>query len=105
MTAINSKSENVALAAEFLAFMHSAENDARFVEAGMTTSLKDGSWPAELADVKPVFDDIDVILQTGGGIESNPEIKPVFSENFIKLAAGQINAEEFVKRMAAAAKQ
>lgn len=105
MTAINSKCENVALAAEFLAFMHSAENDARFVEAGMTTSLKDGNWPAELADVKPVFDDIDVILQTGGGIESNPEIKPVFSENFIKLAAGQINAEEFVKRMATAAKQ
>ncbi len=105
MTAVNKNYENVALAAEFIAFMHTLENDTRFVESGMTTSLKDGSWPVALNDVKPVFSDISVILQTGGGIESNPEIKPVFAENFIKLAAGQITAEKFVDNMATAAKK
>jgi len=105
MTAISSGCENVALAAEFLAFIHSQESDDRFVESGMTTSSKTGSWPEALTDVKPVFDEISVILQTGGGIETNPEIKPVFTENFIKLAAGQISADKFVENMVAAAQQ
>lgn len=103
MTAIHKNTENMELATEFLAFIHSADSDARFVESGMTTSNKDGQWPAALENVKSAFDDITVILQTGGGIESNPDIKPVFAENFIKLASGQITAEAFVDAMASAA--
>lgn len=103
MTAINAKCENMDLAAEFLAFMHSVQSDARFVESGMTTSRKDGNWSAALEDVKPAFDAISVILQTGGGIESNADIKPVFAENFIQLAAGKITSDQFVENMASAA--
>lgn len=105
MTAVNAKTENMALAEEFVAFMHSKTSDGYMVEAGMTTSRTDGEWPAALADVQPTFNAIDSSLESGGGLEANADLKPIISENFVKLAAGQIDADTFVNNMAAAAKQ
>lgn len=105
MTAMNAKCENKDLAAAFIAYMHSTDSDNLMVEAGMTTARKDGTWPAALQDIKPAFDTVEVILESGGGIEANADLKPIVAENFIKLAAGQITADQFVTNMAAAAKQ
>ncbi len=105
MTAVNANCENKELAGEFIAFMHSSESDSLMVDAGMTTTRKDGEWPAALQDVKPAFDTVTVALESGGGLEANADLKPVISENFVKLAAGQITADQFVENMAAAAKQ
>lgn len=105
MTAINANCENMDLAAEFVAFMRNEDSDAAMVGSGMTTARIDGNWPAALDDVKPVFSEITVVQETGGGVEANADLKPILAENFIKLAAGQITADEFVSNMVAAAKQ
>ena len=55
--------------------------------------------------MKSAFESVEVPLKSGGDITSNPDLAPTISENFIKLAAGQITADEFVANMAAAAKQ
>lgn len=105
MTAINAKCENMDLANEFVAYLHSADSDAKMVASGMTTSRTDGTWPTALENLKPAFDSITTIQETGGGVEANADLKPIFAENFIKLAAGQITADQFVENMVAAAKQ
>lgn len=100
MTAINKACANKDLAYEFLAFIHSDESDARFVESGMTTASKTGNWPTALEGLKSEFDRISVILQPGGGIETNADAKPIVAANFIKLASGQMTADQFVEAMA-----
>ena len=58
------------------------------------------SWPEQLADVKPYFDNCTEIM---GGAESNPEITPALKENLIKLYSGKITGTEFVENMKKAA--
>lgn len=103
--AINAKCDNMALATEFLAFMHSAESDARMVEAGMTTSRVDGDWPEALTGVIDTFNAIDTILPDAGGVSSNGDVKPILAENFIQLAAGKMTADQFIENMVAATAQ
>ena len=62
-------------------------------------------WPASLANMKNVFETNEAALKSGADITSNADLAPTISENFIKLAAGQISADEFVSNMAAAAKK
>lgn len=103
--AINAKCDNMALAAEFLAFMHSADSDAKMVEAGMTTSRADGNWPEALKGITETFNAITTILPDAGGVSSNGDVKPVLSENFIQLAAGKMTADQFIENMVAATAQ
>ena len=42
---------------------------------------------------------------SGADLTSNPDLSPSIQENFIKLASGQITADEFVNNMAEAAAQ
>ena len=105
MSSINVKCANMPLAEEFVAFLHASESDATMVGVGMTTSRLDGQWPAALAGLQDTFNSISVILESGGGLEANADLKPVVAENFVKLAAGQIAAQQFADNMAAAAKK
>ena len=72
-------------------------------EAGTTPATVDTEWPASLENMKSVFENNEVALNSGADITSNPDIAPTIQENFIKLASGQITADEFVNNMAAAA--
>ena len=104
MLAVNKDTADPDLAMEFIAYALSPENDAKMVEeAGTTPATVDTEWPASLENMKSVFENNEVALNSGADITSNPDIAPTIQENFIKLASGQITADEFVNNMAAAA--
>lgn len=106
LLAMNKNTENPDLAMEFIAYALSPENDQKMVEhAGTTPATIGTEWPASLANMKNVFETNEVALKSGADITSNADLAPTISENFIKLAAGQISADEFVSNMAAAAKK
>lgn len=106
MLAVNAKCANPDLAMEFLASFYTPENDAQFVNvAGHIPAVPGGTWPASMEGVKPAFESVSSVLKSGASIEANTDLTPVITENFVKLASGQISAQDFVNNMAAAAKQ
>lgn len=106
LLAVNKNTADPDLAMEFIAYALSPENDQKMVEhAGTTPATVDTEWPASLANMKNVFETNEVALKSGADISSNADLAPTISENFVKLAAGQISADEFVNNMAAAAKK
>jgi len=106
LLAVNKNTADPELAMEFVAYALSKENDAKMVEhAGTTPATVDTQWPPALANMKDALEFVEVPLKAGGDITSNPDLSPTISENFIKLAAGQITGDEFVANMAAAAKR
>ncbi|HJA65015.1 MAG TPA: extracellular solute-binding protein [Candidatus Mediterraneibacter cottocaccae] len=106
MLAVNKNTADPELAMEFIAYALSPEMDQKMVdEAGTTPATVDTAWPASLESMKGVFESNQVALNSGADITSNPDIAPTIQENFIKLASGQITADEFVNNMAAAAAQ
>lgn len=106
LLAVNKNTADPELAMAFVTYALSAENDALMVEkAGITPATLETAWPSTLTNMKPAFESVQVSLKSGADIASNPDLAPTISENFIKLAAGQITADEFVAAMAAAAKQ
>lgn len=103
LLAVNKNTANPDLAMAFVSYALNAENDAYFVEhAGITPATTQTEWPASLVNMKERFETVQVALKSGGDIGSNPDLAPTISENFIKLAAGQISADEFVQNMVAA---
>lgn len=106
MLSVNAASKNPDLAMEFLASFYTAENDTRFVDkAGHISCIPGGKWVATMEAVKPAFESVSESLKAGANLDTNTDLQPVISENFIKLAAGQLSAEGFVNNMVAAAKQ
>lgn len=106
LLAVNKNTADPELAMAFVTYALSVENDALMVEkAGITPATLDTEWPSTLVNIKPAFESVQVSLKSGGDIGSNADLAPTISENFIKLAAGQISADEFVANMTAAAKQ
>ena len=53
---------------------------------------------------KPVIEQTTARFTWAAGVETNVDITPVLKENFIKLMAGTIKADEFVSAMQSAAK-
>lgn len=103
LLAVNKDTADPDLAMAFVTYALSVENDTLMVEtAGITPATLDTQWPATLVNMKPAFESVQVSLKSGGDIGSNADLAPTISENFIKLAAGQISADEFVANMAAA---
>lgn len=106
MLSVNSSCKNPKLAMEFLASFYTPENDTQFVEkAGHISCIPDGEWADSMKDVKPAFESVSEPLKAGANLDTNVDLQPVITENFTKLAAGQITADEFVNNMVAAAKQ
>lgn len=100
LLAVSKNTANPDLAMAFVNYALSVENDAYFVEhAGITPATTETEWPASLANTKARFESVQVALKSGGDIGSNPDLAPTISENFIKLAAGEITADDFVANM------
>lgn len=103
---INKNSENIELAMQFLAFMNAPENDQKLaLESSGIPSTKTAEWPAILEGIKPSFEKMESTVLWGGGMDQNPDVTPIVQENFTKLAAGSITAEQFVEAMASATKR
>ena len=106
MLGVSKSCENPTLAMEFIASLYTPENDEKMV--AMTASIPSAStttWPDALKNVQPVFNSVTTILKVAGGIDANPDIMSILSENFTQLAAGKITADQFVENMVAATKQ
>lgn len=106
MLAVNANCANPDLAMEFLASFYTPENDAQFVNvAGHIPAVPGGDWAPAVEAIKPAFESVSSMVKCGANIESNTDVTPIVTENFIKLASGQISADEFVQNMVAATKQ
>ncbi len=56
-------------------------------------------WPVQLADARAIFNSLDTHYPWAGGIQANPEKLPVIIENFTRLIAGRITADQFVNNL------
>lgn len=103
---ITSKCANPDAAFKLIEMITRGEWDAKLANEslGLPTDTENKSWPKQLADVKPYFENCTEIFATSGGAENNPEITPALKENLMNLYAGKITAEQFVSNMEAAAK-
>ena len=106
MLAVNKDTKDPDLAMEFIAYALDQENDQKMVEhAGTTPATAGTEWPKSLENMKDVFTSNETPLKYGADIASNADLAPTIQENFTKLAAGDITADQFVENMAAAAKK
>lgn len=106
MLAVNKSTEDPDLAMEFIAYALDRKNDEEMVKkAGSTPATVGTEWPKSLENMKGVFESNETALNYGADITSNADLAPTIQDNFIKLASGQISADDFVNNMAAAAKK
>ena len=97
---INKNCESPDAAFALLVHLTTGEWDAKLAEdtygvpVGGTTQ-----WPVQLSDAKEIFDSVEVRFPWAAGAEANPEVLPNLADNFTKLIAGTITAEEFIANM------
>ena len=63
---------------------------------GIPADTTNTEWPAMVECAKPVIEQSTNRFTWACGVESNVDMTPVIKENFIKLMAGSITADEFV---------
>lgn len=99
--AITDKCENREVAFALIEKLTRGAWDAELAAAtiGLPIDKANTEWPPQLVDAKPYFDACTEIFAVSGGLESNANIAPVLKSNLLKLYAGQISAEEFVRNM------
>lgn len=104
--AITSKCKNPEAAFGLIEKLTRGKYDAKLAAEtlGLPADLENTEWPAQLADVKPYFDNCTEIFDTSGGAENNPDIIPALKENLMNLYGGKLTAEQFVSNMMAASK-
>ena len=66
---------------------------------GIPADTTNTEWPAMVECAKPVIEQSTNRFTWACGVESNVDMTPVIKENFIKLMAGSITADEFVSTM------
>lgn len=71
---------------------------------GIPADSTNAEWPELVSCAKPVLEASTARFTWAVGVETNPDMTPVIKENFIKLMAGTISADEFVKAMQDASK-
>lgn len=83
------------------------EYDAKLAEysLGIPSDAANTAWPQQLEEIKPVLEQTAHRWAWAVNANKNQEIEPDLKENFIKLAAGKISAEEFVSAMEKAAEK
>lgn len=82
---------------QFIMYLTKGEWDLKLSQEsiGVPADTTNGQWPAQLANFKVVFDAATTRWESAVGTKKNADIEPILKENFIKLCAGQITAEEF----------
>lgn len=104
--AINKDSDMAEEAFALIEMITKGEYDQKLAEdsIGIPSDTRNTEWPALVSCAKPVMEESTNRFTWAVGVEANENMTPVIKENFIKLMAGAINAEEFVQAMLDASK-
>ena len=104
--AINKDSKKAKEAFALIEKITKGEFDQKLAEdsIGIPADTTNTEWPELVSCAKPVMEGSTSRFTWAVGVESNENMTPVIKENFIKLMAGTINADEFVKAMQDASK-
>ncbi|MBQ3559768.1 MAG: carbohydrate ABC transporter substrate-binding protein [Agathobacter sp.] len=104
--AINKDSKMAKEAFELIEYITKGEYDAKLAEMsiGIPADTTNTEWPELVSCAKPVIEGSTTRFTWAVGVESNADMTPVIKENFIKLMAGTLDAEGFVKAMQEASK-
>ena len=91
---------------DLITFLTKGEYDQKLADetVGIPADTTNTEWPAMVECAKPVIEQSTNRFTWACGVESNVDMTPVIKENFIKLMAGSITADEFVSSMQDAAK-
>ena len=91
---------------DLVKFITTGEYDAKLAEmsVGIPADTTNTEWPAMVECAKPVIEQSTGRFTWAAGVETNVDMTPVIKENFIKLMAGSLTADEFVAAMQEAAK-
>ena len=91
---------------DLVKFITTGEYDAKLAEmsVGIPADTTNAEWPAMVECAKPVIEQSTGRFTWAAGVETNVDMTPVIKENFIKLMAGSLTADEFVAAMQDAAK-
>ncbi|WP_256761084.1 extracellular solute-binding protein [Cohnella sp. WQ 127256] len=104
---MNKNSKNIPAAFELVKFLVSKKaQEGMATQAVAIPATVDTKWPAPLEEAAVAFNNAKLNMPWGAGIENGADFSsgtviPVFME----LATGKINAEQYVAKMAAAAKK
>ena len=99
--AINKDSKKAQEAFDLITKITKGEFDAKLAEdsIGIPADSTNGEWPALVSCAKPVMEGSTARFTWAAGSEANENVTPIMKENFIKLMAGTISADEFVEEM------
>ena len=104
--AINKDSKKAQEAFDLITKITKGEYDQKLAEdsIGIPADTTNTEWPALVSCAKPVMEGSTTRFTWAVGSEANENITPIMKENFIKLMAGTLSADDFVKEMTAAGK-
>lgn len=102
--AINKDSEVAEEAFELIKYITQGEYDAMLAteSMGIPVDSSNTEWPVQLLEAKAVFESLSTRYSWAANAGANIDITPIIKENFIKLCAGQMTAQEFVDAMESA---
>ena len=102
--AINKDSEVAEEAFELIQYITKGEFDVMLAEEsmGIPVDSSNTEWPVQLAEAQAVFEGLTTRYPWAANAGANVDITPIMKENFIKLCAGQMTAQEFVDSMESA---
>lgn len=103
---INKDSKVSEQAFQLITFLTKGEYDKKLAEmsVGIPADTTNTEWPEMVACAKPVIEQSTTRFTWACGVEANVDMTPIIKENFIKLMAGSVTADEFVAAMQEAAK-
>lgn len=99
--AVNKDSKLAEEAFKLIEKITRGEFDAKLAQEsmGIPSDANNADWPKQLAEVKPVLEQTAHRWDWAVNAGKNADMEPAIKENFIKLAAGSITAEDFVKAL------
>ena len=94
---INKDTKLAKEAFDLITFLTKGEYDQKLADetVGIPADTTNTEWPAMVECAKPVIEQSTNRFTWACGVESNVDMTPVIKENFIKLMAGSITADEF----------
>ena len=104
--AINKDSKMSKEAFDLITYITKGEYDKKLADlsVGIPADTTNAEWPEMVACAKPAMDASTARFTWACGVESNVDMTPVIKENFIKLMAGSMTADDFVAAMQEASK-
>ena len=98
--AINKDSKMTKEAFELITYITAGDADKQMTTDALcipADQANSDAWPEELTEVKPGFDATTTYYDWAAGAENNGDLTPVLNENVVKLMAGSMTADEFIK--------